>query len=69
MSLYKNTYRVETARLPDYDYSQAGAYYITICTKNHEHFFGQVSSDKVELTKKVIPFFTFKIHNPKFKII
>ena len=29
-------------RLKDYDYSQNGAYFVTICTKNHENLFGAV---------------------------
>lgn len=30
-------------RLKGYDYSQAGLYYITICTQNREHLFGKIS--------------------------
>jgi len=29
-------------RLKDYDYSRNGAYFITICTKNHEELFGRI---------------------------
>ena len=29
-------------RLKDYDYSQNGAYFVTICTKNRENLFGTV---------------------------
>ena len=29
--------------MPDYDYSQNGAYYVTICTHNREALFGRVS--------------------------
>jgi len=28
--------------LPDYDYSKAGGYFITICTYDKEHHFGQI---------------------------
>jgi len=31
-------------RLKGYDYSQAGLYFITICTKNREHLFGQIEN-------------------------
>lgn len=34
-------------RLKDYDYSQDGYYFITICTKNKEHFFGDISNGEV----------------------
>lgn len=36
-------------RLRHYDYSQAGAYFITICTHNRECLFGNVESDTVLL--------------------
>jgi len=29
-------------RLPGYDYSQAGAYFVTICTKNRKWFLGEI---------------------------
>lgn len=29
-------------RLKEYDYTQTGAYFITICTKNREHIFGEI---------------------------
>lgn len=29
-------------RLKDYDYSQPGAYFITICTHDHAHLFGEI---------------------------
>jgi REP-associated tyrosine transposase len=34
-------------RLTAYDYSNAGSYFITICTGNHEPFFGIVRDDKM----------------------
>ena len=30
-------------RLPNYDYSSSGAYYVTICTHNQTHLFGKVN--------------------------
>ena len=36
-------------RLRDYDYSQAGAYFITICTQNRECLFGEVANDEMRL--------------------
>ncbi|HEX9970706.1 MAG TPA: transposase, partial [bacterium] len=40
--LFKNRYRVKSARLPDWDYSFNGYYFITICTQNREHYFGEI---------------------------
>lgn len=36
-------------RLKYYDYSNAGWYYITICTKDHKNYFGRIKSDKMIL--------------------
>jgi len=37
-------------RLTGYDYSQSGAYFITICARNMEHQFGNMVEGKVELS-------------------
>ncbi len=37
-------------RLKDYDYSQAGAYFVTICTHLHECVLGQVVNEDVQLS-------------------
>lgn len=37
-------------RLKEYDYSLAGAYFITICTQNRECLFGKIESGKMILT-------------------
>ncbi len=39
---YQNKYRIPSARLQGYDYGQNGAYFITICTKNRGHYFGEI---------------------------
>ena len=41
---YQNKYRIPSARLQGYDYGQNGAYFITICTKNRIHYFGEIIS-------------------------
>jgi len=38
-------------RLRSYDYSQVGSYYLTICTKNKEEFFGGIRNGKMVLNK------------------
>ena len=37
-------------RLRDYDYSQAGLYFVTICTQGRHHLFGDIEDDTVKLT-------------------
>ena len=34
--------RRKPLRLPWYDYSSEGAYFVTICTKHREHYFGEI---------------------------
>jgi putative transposase len=36
-------------RLQEYDYSQAGAYYITVCTRDRESLFGNVLDGQMHL--------------------
>ncbi len=49
MAKFKNKYRIESARLSGYDYSQPGAYFVTICTKNRECIFGKIIDGKMIL--------------------
>jgi putative transposase len=44
MEKFQNKYRIPSARLQNWDYGANGAYFITICTKNMAHFFGDVVS-------------------------
>jgi REP element-mobilizing transposase RayT len=39
---FQNKYRIPSARLKNWDYGLNGAYFITICTQNREHFFGEI---------------------------
>ena len=41
---FQNRYRIPSTRLKNWDYGQNGAYFITICTGNREHFFGEIVS-------------------------
>ena len=51
MSLYKNRYKVESTRLKNWDYSSNGYYFITICTKNRNHLFGNIRYDEMQLSE------------------
>jgi REP element-mobilizing transposase RayT len=39
----------QSIRLQQYDYSQAGGYFITICTQNKECMFGEIVDGKMQL--------------------
>ena len=44
--LFKNKYRVSSARMPGWDYGSHGLYYVTICTKNRINYFGDIVSNE-----------------------
>jgi putative transposase len=50
MTLYKNKYRIESARCHNWDYTSSGYYFVTICTQNREYFFGDVVADRMLLS-------------------
>ncbi len=47
---FQGKYRVESTRLPNRNYAANGSYFITICTKNRDHYFGNVVSGQVHLS-------------------
>ncbi len=49
MEKYKNKYRIGSTRLQLWNYAWKAAYFITICTKNREYFFGEIKDGKMEL--------------------
>lgn len=44
-------YRVESTRLKGYDYSSENAYFVTICTKDKNNYFGEILKGKLQTTK------------------
>ncbi len=48
---FRNKYRIPSTRLPGYDYSSNGAYFVTICTKNRKPFFGKIAYKNMQLSK------------------
>lgn len=41
----------KSTRLKNYDYSENGFYFVTICTKNREEFFGYIENGKMILNR------------------
>ena len=73
MNYYPNPHNRQSIRLPGYDYSLAGVYFVTICTKHGTCIFGQIVNGEMLLNNagtiadeylKVIPtkFSQTKIH-------
>ncbi len=48
---FRNRYRIPSTRLPNWDYSDNGYYFITICTKDKEDFFGEIVNNKIILSE------------------
>lgn len=46
-----NKYRIDSQRMPHWNYSRNGKYFITFCVKNYKHIFGHVENNKMILSK------------------
>jgi len=49
MTLETDIRRRKSIRLQEYDYSSAGAYFVTTCTQDRECLFGQVANEQMVL--------------------
>lgn len=49
MDKYKGKFRILSARLQHWDYGDNGSYFITACTENRTHFFGECIEGKMKL--------------------
>jgi len=48
---FQNKYRIQSTRLQNWDYGWNAAYFVTICTKNREFFFGDVVDGEMQLSE------------------
>ncbi len=51
MTLYNKKYRVESARLKHWNYTNAGMYFVTICTEDKIHHFSEIIDNNNVLNK------------------
>jgi REP element-mobilizing transposase RayT len=51
MDKFQNKYRIPSARLQQWDYGWNGAYFLTICTKKRECFFGNIICGEMKLSE------------------
>jgi REP element-mobilizing transposase RayT len=49
--LFRNKYRIDSARLKGYDYRRKGLYFITICTDEMICYFGEICNKKMILNE------------------
>lgn len=62
---FRNKYRISSARLRNWDYGSNAIYFVTICTQNREHYFGEIADGQMNLseTGKMANRFWFEIPN------
>lgn len=46
MDKFRGKYRISSARLREWNYASEGMYFVTICTKNRKHYFGEIVPSK-----------------------
>ncbi|MGM0582555.1 MAG: transposase [Bacteroidota bacterium] len=51
---FNGKYRIESSRRQKWDYRWDAGYFITICTKNRQHFFGEINDGKMQLSHQGI---------------
>lgn len=51
VQLFQEKYRTDSTRLKNWDYSQDGFYFITICTQDREEIFGKIRAGKIILNE------------------
>ena len=47
---YRNRYRIPSIRLQNWDYGWNAIYFVTICTKDRIHYFGEIDDGKINLS-------------------
>ncbi|MBU0670655.1 transposase [Patescibacteria group bacterium] len=51
MDLFRNRYKIESTRLKNWEYSNPGYYFITICTYDRQNYFGKIKNQKMVFSK------------------
>lgn len=51
MPFNRDIHRRRSIRLPGYDYTSAGAYFITICTQNRQCLFGAIDNGQMRMNE------------------
>jgi len=48
---FQNKYRIASTRLQQWDYGWRASYFVTMCTKNRDWYFGEVINGKMKLSE------------------
>ena len=52
MKRYSGRFIIKSTRAKNWDYSTPGKYFITICTTDHDNYFGEIVYNKITYTKQ-----------------
>jgi putative transposase len=61
--LFKNKYRISSARLQTWNYADNGMYFITICTKDRECFFGNIVETRCAASLTDMPEYEMQLND------
>src|SRR6266567_2586345 len=61
--LFKNKYRIPSARLQTWDYANNAMYFITICTANRESFFGDIVETQCIASPNDVPEYEMQLND------
>jgi putative transposase len=61
--LFKDKYRIPSARLQTWDYANHGMYFITICTANRECYFGEIVETRCLASETEMPEYEMQLNN------
>jgi len=50
MAFDTDIFHRRSIRFKGYDYSRAGTYFVTVCTKDREHLLGEIIDGKMKLS-------------------
>ena len=50
---FQNKYRIESNRLKNWDYGSNAIYFITICTADREHYFGEIQNNGKDAINRI----------------
>ena len=53
--LFNNKYRISSVRLKNWNYTNEAMYFVTICTKNRENYFGEIFNPGDHTIPKIKP--------------
>lgn len=50
MEKFNNRYRIASTRMQNWDYAWNASYFVTICTQDRNHYFGEINNGLMQLS-------------------